>query len=546
MFSAMSAADLNIASHLVRRFRERGVDCGFGIVGDFALRLFGALEDEGFPIHVTCDEQGAAFAADAYARLRGFGVAAATYGVGGLKMANAVAGAWAEQVPLLMLSGAPGVAERKGEPLLHHRVKDFDTQLRVYSDLTVIQEVLDNPHTAADQIDAVIARMISEQRPGYIEVPRDMVGVTINPPSGDLEISLPPVDSERLAAAVEDALEQLIRADRPVIIAGALAWRRGLGEHLKDFAEHVHIQVATSGLAKGFFPERHPLSLGVYMGAVSSEEVVERVEGADEIISFGVLRTDLNMGGFTANLAQRKMIEATDTDVTVGLRTYANVPLWAFLPALEEAARIHRLDKTPLPQPVHAPFAPVAGAPATVERVMAAVAAAIDDRHGLLVDPGECLFASVDLPAPAWSLASAYYATMGYAVPAALGAGKADSRRPVVLVGDGAFAMTGMEAAAVAFHGVPAIIVIVDNGGYGTQRPMLDGPFNDIPSLAAEHLPAVFGRGRGWLVSTEEELAAALAAAVASDQLEIVRVLVPRGLISPALARLTGALAKRV
>ena len=528
MFSLMTSAEPTIASHLVRRFRERGVDRGFGIVGDFALRLFGALEDEGFPIHVTCDEQGAAFAADAYARLRGFGVAAATYGVGGLKMANAVAGAWAEQVPLLMLSGAPGVAERKGEPLLHHRVKDFDTQLRVFSDLTVIQEVLNNPHTAADQIDAVISRMISDQRPGYIEVPRDMVGVAIAPPSGDVQISLPPVDSERLAAAVEDALEQLIRAERPVIIAGALAWRRGLGEHLKDFAEHVHIQVATSGLAKGFFPERHPLSLGVYMGAVSSEEVVERVEG------------------FTANLAQRKMIEVTDTDVTVGLRTYANVPLWAFLPALEEAARVHRLDKTPLSQPVHAPFVPVAGAPATVERVMAAVAAAIDDRHGLLVDPGECLFASVDLPAPAWSLASAYYATMGYAVPAALGAGKADSRRPVVLVGDGAFAMTGMEAAAVAFHGVPAIIVIVDNGGYGTQRPMLDGPFNDIPSLAAEHLPAVFGRGRGWLVSTEEELANALAAAVASEQLEIVRVLVPRGLVSPALARLTGALAKRL
>jgi tRNA-binding EMAP/Myf-like protein len=121
-------------------------------------------------------------------------------------MANAVAGAWAEQVPLLLLSGAPGVAERKGEPLLHHRVKDFDTQLRVFSDLTVIQRVLDNPHTAADHIDAVISRMISDQRPGYIEVPRDMVGVAIAPPSGDLEISLPPLDSESLAAAVEDDL----------------------------------------------------------------------------------------------------------------------------------------------------------------------------------------------------------------------------------------------------------------------------------------------------------------------------------------------------
>ena len=138
----MTTATTTVAHHLVRRLHELGVNEAFGIVGDFALRLFGALQDEGLPILVTTDEQGAGFAADAYARINGFGVVAVTYGAGGLKVANAAANAWAEQVPLLILSGAPGMDERAGDPMLHHKVKGFDTQLRVFEDLTCAQAVL--------------------------------------------------------------------------------------------------------------------------------------------------------------------------------------------------------------------------------------------------------------------------------------------------------------------------------------------------------------------------------------------------------------------
>jgi TPP-dependent 2-oxoacid decarboxylase len=233
--------------------------------------------------------------------------------------------------------------------------------------------------------------------------------------------------------------------------------------------------------------------------------------------------------------------------VTVGLRTYRDVPLWSFLPALADALAGSpvRVDADVPPVPVNA--APTVGAPLTVEAVIGLLDAGLDERHGLLIEPGECLFASVDLRAPAWALCSAYYATMGFAPPAALGAGIADpGRRPVVLSGDGAFLMTGLEIAAAAFHGVRPIVVVLDNGGYGTQRPMLDGPFNDIPSLAVEQLPAVLGTGTGTRCDTEDEFAAALAAAVAGDELAFIHAMVPRGRTSAALARLTDALARRV
>lgn len=539
--------ELTIASHLANRLQQRGVERGFGIVGDYALRLFADMEEVGFPFLVTADEQGAAFAADAYARLKGLGVVAVTYGVGGLKITNAVAGAWAEQVPLLVISGAPGLKERVGDVLLHHKIRNFDSQLVVFEELTCAQAVIDNPATAADEIDRVITEVLSHQRPGYLEIPRDMVEVAISPPQNEhLRSHMPPVDDERLRAAVADAIECLRDSATPVVHAGAMVWRRGLGDALVGAAERLQVPVATSSLAKGLFPERHPLSLGVYMGAVSDADVVERVETASTVVSFGVLNTDLTMGAFTAHLDPHRHIDAQDNEVTIGLRTYKDVPLWAFLPALAEAASGQ--GEVVSEALHHRPgFDPEDSAPLSVARVIAAVDAHMDDRHGLLVDPGECLFASVDLSAPRWCLASAYYATMGYAVPGALGAGIAEPGvRPVVLVGDGAFAMTGLEAASAAFHGIHPVILVLDNNGYGTQRPMKDGAFNDIPPLRAEALPAVFGTGRGWLATTEGELDTALTDAMASDELCIIRALVPKADRSPALLRLTDALGKRV
>jgi len=537
---------LTVTSHLASRLKEVGVDEAFGIVGDFALRLFSALGDEGLHVLVTTDEQGAGFAADAYARLRGFGVVAVTYGAGALKVANAAANAWAEQVPLLILSGSPGIAERAGDPMLHHKVKDFDTQLRVFQDLTCAQAVLTNEHTAADEIDRVIRTMIQEQRPGYIEVPRDLIGHVIDAPDHDITPELPPVDPGALEDALEDVMHELRAAKTAAIHVGAMANRRGRGEAVFNLATAAHLPVASSSLGRGIFPERHELGLGIYMGAVSPQSVVRRIEDVDLLLSIGVLQTDLTLGAFTAHVDPRRHILLADEEVTVHRRTYRNVPLWAFLPALVDAVSAAGLSFPAHPMTAETPFEATDDA-LSVERAVQAIGHHLDERHGLLLDPGEALFASVDLRVPAWAHGSAYYATMGYAVPAALGTGKADpAHRPIVLVGDGAFAMTGLEAAACAFHGVNAVVIVLDNEGYGTQRPILDGIYNDIPSLAAEELVKVFGRGQGFLAKTENELDAALTTAMATDDLIIIRVMLPKHARSAGLARLGEALAQRV
>jgi len=536
-----------IPEFLIRRFKELGVDQGFGIVGDFALKLFDRLSHHGFPILVTADEQGSAFAAEAYARLRGFGVCAVTYSVGGFKVVNATAGAWAENVPLLIISGAPGLAERKGDPLIHHKVKNFDSQLEVFKDITIAQAVLTNPLTIADEIDRVLSEMIANQRPGYIEIPRDMVDVPVVDKEAHLNIELPKVHPKRLELAVAETLELLAGAGDAVAIAGVMAVRRGLQKELVAFAENFEVPMATTSLSKGVMSETHPLALGVYMGAVSSEMVVQRVENAKPLISFGVLYADLVMGGFTDHLDRGQVIECTDTHVNIGFHTYQDVPLWAFLPALIKAASVTGYRENGQVARKQYSFTPAQGKGLSVERLMECVASFLDEKIRLIVDPGDCLFGSVELPAQSLMLASAYYATMGYAVPAALGAAKADpTSRPMVLVGDGAFLMTGLELLSAIFHGVKPIVIVVDNAGYGTQRPMADGPFNNIPSLRSEELPKAFGVGAGCLCNTEDELYDALTKAVRTDDLFIIRACVPQEQYSPGLIRLTTALKKRI
>jgi len=542
-------SDTTISAYLIQRLQELGARHVFGVPGDYVLGFYKVLEDSDLQVINTCDEQGAGFAADAYARFNGLGVVCITYCVGGLKVANTTAQAYAEKSPVVVISGAPGMNERLRNPLLHHKVRDFDTQLKVFEQLTEASTVLDNPQTAAREIDRVLNAAVHAKRPVYIELPRDMVNAPITVEWQPARPS-PEPDPIALREAVAEALERINAAERPVILADIEIQRFGLQDELMRLVEGSRLPVAATILSKSVVREDHPLYLGVYQGAMGRQEVSDYIEGSDCLILLGVFLTDVNLGIFTAQLNPARIISATSERLSIGYHSYDGITLGDFLPALI-AAKPHRRAPGVIPHPPTPPECfPVPDKPLTVRYLFERLNQFLDDSVAVLADPGDAMFAGIDMTIYCASEFSspAYYTSLGYAVPAAVGVQLArPDLRPLVLVGDGAFQMTGMELSTVARFGLNPIVVVLNNEGYGTERPMLDGRFNDILNWRYCDVPRVLGAGRGHLAATEDELEAALLAARADrDTFHVIEVRLAPDDRSEALQRLTAALAQRV
>src|SRR5258707_10944806 len=204
----------NVGEYLIQRLYAHGVRHVFGIPGDYVLGFYELLSKSKLCIINTGDEQGAGFAADAYARVRGLGAVCVPYCVGGLKIANSTAGAFAEKSPVVVISGAPGMKEREKNPLLHHKVREFDTQKKVFEQLTVASTVLSDPQTAFQEIDRVLHAALRFKRPVYIEIPRDLVQVPGIPHHKTAEFH-ERSDAPTLRAALAEAKAMINAARQP-------------------------------------------------------------------------------------------------------------------------------------------------------------------------------------------------------------------------------------------------------------------------------------------------------------------------------------------
>src|SRR5437762_836105 len=252
-----------IGEYLIERLYAHGVRHVFGIPGDYVLGFYEQLLQSPIRIVNTCDEQGAGFAADAYARVRGLGAVCITYCVGGLKVANSTAEAFAEKSPVVVISGAPGMKEREKNPLLHHKVREFDTQKKVFEQLTIASTVLSDPQTAFQEIDRVLHTALRFKRPVYIELPRDQVLVSGNPSYKTPEIH-ERSDTKSLRAALAEAEEMINHARQPVILADVEVHRFGLQDQLLKLIGKARILVAATIMGKSVIGEQHPFYMGVY------------------------------------------------------------------------------------------------------------------------------------------------------------------------------------------------------------------------------------------------------------------------------------------
>lgn len=541
---------VTIGNYLIRRLVQRGVRHIFGIPGDYILRFYDLLQNSPIETIITSREDGAGFAADAYARVNGIGAVCVTYCVGGFNVTNPVAGAFAEKSPVIVISGSPGMRERVRNPLLHHKVRDFNTQKDVFDKITIASAVLDDPRTAGAEIDRVISACARQKRPVYIEIPRDMIDVLI-PAPGRLEELRERSDAESLREALAEAARMINAAKRPVILADVELHRFGLQPLLVRLTDKTRIPVAATILGKSVISEKHPNYIGIYEGAMGREEVRLFVESSDCVIMLGTVLTDINLGIFTAKLDRGTCIEATSEKISIRHHNFEEVQFRDFLLGLLRSP-LHRRPRQVLPNPAgfSEVYRPKPAAAITVKRCFHRLNSYLKDDMVVIADIGDALFGASDLVIHRRTefLSPAYYTSMGFAVPAALGAQLAIPRlRPLVLVGDGAFQMTGMELSTIKRLGLNPIVIVLNNRGYATERQIHDGPFNDITEWAYHRLPEILGGGRGFKVKDEAGLEQALKAAYANKRgFSLLNVILDKHDRSVAMERIAKRLAKNL
>lgn len=543
MASINSPAPGSIGEYLLTALHEAGVRHIFGVPGDYILGFYDQMVKSTIRHIGTTREDTAAFAADGYARCRGLGALAVTYGVGALNTVNAVAGAYAESSAVVVISGAPGVAEQKSDPLLHHRFGPFSFQREIFERITCATAVLNDPMIAFRQIDRTIAAAKRHCRPVYIEIPRDVVKARGYPMPAEPAEEYKS-DEGSLTEAVAETLAMLEKSGAPIIIAGIELHRRGLQGQLVKLVERSGLPVTATLTGKSVIAERHPAYLGIYEGAMSSDHARYQVEQSDCLLMLGVTLNDVDTGIYTARLNPRYMIRASQNEVVISSHRYLNVLLGDFVSALATSIKARATGAAaPLPydESASADF-PAHGKPMTINRLIARLNRSLKPDMIVVSDVGDCLFAAIELRVHGQTefLASAFYTTMGFAVPAALGAQVArPGHRALILVGDGAFQMTGTELSTHARFGLAPIVIVFNNSGYSTERGILDGPFNDIGVWNFDQLGRVFGPLDGFDAPTEETFEIALSKALHNaDRPSVINVRLAADDASSAMRRL--------
>ena len=523
---------------LLTALKGRGATEIFGIPGDFALPFFKIAEESGIlPLHTLSHEPAVGFAADAAARFKGgLGVAAVTYGAGAFNLVNSIAGAYAEKSPVVVISGAPGRLESASGFLLHHQGRTLDTQFRVYQEITCAQARLDDARAAPAEIARVLRAAQEQARPVYLEVPRDMVAVEVEPVP---ELPASPADPEAVAAAAAEILARLETARRPVILVDVEVRRFGLEAKVAALARRLQVPIVTTFMGRGLLSGGDAPLVGTYLGVAGDVAVTELVEGSDGLLLLGVILSDTNFGVSANRLDLRRTIQALDRQVSIGFHTYPDLPLAELVDALLAGAE--PLRKVPAMPPARVyPHGLVADDQPINPADIASAVNDLFDAHGpmpIASDMGDCLFTAMDMVETDLT-APGYYAGMGYGVPAGIGVQLATGRRALILVGDGAFQMTGFELGNCKRLGIDPIVLVFNNTSWEMLRAFQpESRFNDLDDWQFAALAGGLG-GDGVRVTTKAQLHAALERAAATrGRFQLIEIMIPRGALSPTLAR---------
>ena len=519
---------VTVGGYLATRLEQAGVRHYFVVPGDFNLVLLDQLlTNPRLKMIGCCNELNAGYAADGYARSNGVAAFVVTYSVGGLSVVNAVACAYAEDLPVLVIVGGINSDSGPQDRLIHHALGEvrYDYQRKIYAEVTAGAFAVEHAADAPGLIDRAIDLAVRRRKPVMLEIACNLAPLAVPPPRPKRFDAAPVSDRAALADAVAHAAEMLDGAKRPVLVAGSKLRRPGASEGFRALADASGYAVAVAPGGKGMFPETHLGFVGLYWGPVSWPGVASVVESADAYLLAGTILSDYATTGFTAALDPKRMVLAMPEEIRLPGATYADVTLADFLAAL--AAKVRRNDfsvrEFRAGQRPEAPTTPAAAdARLKIAEVARQVRAALGAGTALLVETGDSWFHGLETRLPEGCRFEIQFqaGSIGWSVPATLGyeLGFKEPRRVISMIGDGSFQLTAQEVSTMIRHGTRPIIILVNNHGYIIEDAIHEGPYNKIKNWDYAGLMAVLtnreGAGLGLRAKTAGELAAALKTAL--------------------------------
>lgn len=539
-----------VGTYLAARLSQIGLKHHFAVAGDYNLELLDQLLTNKDMAQVYCsNELNCGFSAEGYARAHGAAAAVVTYNVGAISAFDAIAGAYAENLPVVLISGAPNSNDHGSRHILHHTIGTHDLayQLEIAKRITCAAVSITSAADAPALIDHAIRSALRERKPAYIEIACNISGVPCASPGPiSAVLSQDPSDAETLKAAVTAAATFLATRQKPVILIGSKLRAAGGESAAIELAEALRCSVAVMAAAKSFFPEDHPQFAGIYWGEVSSPGAREIVDWADGVVAIGTVLNDYATVGWTAVPSGANVLNADFDRVHFEGHDFGRIHLRDFLSAL--AKQVDSRDATMVeydrmrPQPADEKAADP-GAKLLRSEIVRQLRPMVNAQTTVIAETGDSWFNGMKLALPGGARfeVEMQWGHIGWSIPASFGyAVGAPNRRIITLVGDGSFQLTAQEVAQMIRRKLPVIIFLMNNRGYTIEVEIHDGPYNNIKNWDYAGLIAAFnaedGKGRGLRATTGGELAKAIEAALAnSDGPTLIECVIDRDDCSPEL-----------
>jgi indolepyruvate decarboxylase len=463
-----------------------------------------------------------------YARAHGAAAAVVTFSVGALSALNAIGGAYAENLPVILISGAPNTNDRATEHLLHHTLATHDLlyQLEIAKKLTCAAVSITSVTDAPELIDHAIRSALRQRKPAYIKIACNIAGAACAAPGPiSAVVDVEPSDRASLEAAVAAAAEFLRRKRKPTVLIGSKLRAAGAEQEAIQLAEALGCAVTVMAAAKSFFPEGHPQFAGIYWGEISAPGAREIVDWSDGLLCIGTLFNDYSTVGWTA-VPGPDVLTADLNRVHLECHDFSRVHLRDFLSGLARVVEkrdatmveYRRIRSEPSSKNPAVPDAKLTRAEAVRQ-----INSLVTKDTTVIAETGDSWFNGVALKLPSGARfeVEMQWGHIGWSVPATFGyAMGAPERRVIALIGDGSFQLTAQEVAQMVRQNLPIIIFLMNNHGYAIEIEIHDGPYNNVKNWDYAGLIRVFnaadGHGRGIRATTGEELTNAIEVALAN------------------------------